>query len=144
LDQLSLNEGQVAAQVSSTNGEFDWDRDGVIDEDELLVSHTDPKVPDTDRDGMWDGAELRAGTDPMDEKSYLGITGAKRESDGSLTLTFMSVIGRFYQLEHCVDALGGQWKAVGQVVPATGPSQTIRDITASAAGTRFYRVRLVE
>ncbi len=43
----------------------DTDRDGLTDEDEVNVYHTDPNNPDTDADGLKDGEEvLKYHTDP--------------------------------------------------------------------------------
>ena len=44
----------------------DTDADGLTDEGEITVYHTDPKNPDTDGDGISDGQEVLNGTDPLD------------------------------------------------------------------------------
>ena len=40
-----------------TTGE-DQDQDGIADQDELLVTGTDPNNPDSDNDGLGDGVEV--------------------------------------------------------------------------------------
>ena len=65
IDQVRINEGQVSAVLASTLAAFDADGDGLIDLDEGEVFHTDPLRADTDTDGMLDGAEVRAGTNPL-------------------------------------------------------------------------------
>lgn len=47
-------------------GPFDSDLDGLSDGEEVIVYGTDPLDPDTDADGIWDGAEVTNGTDPLD------------------------------------------------------------------------------
>lgn len=44
----------------------DSDLDGLTDEGEKQVYHTDPNNPDTDGDGVLDGAETVGKTDPLD------------------------------------------------------------------------------
>ena len=52
-------------RLGSNIGLADEDRDDLNDYQELLVYHTDPTKPDTDGDGMNDGAEVAAGRDPL-------------------------------------------------------------------------------
>jgi hypothetical protein len=47
----------------------DLDGDGLATVDEITVHGTNPTVGDSDRDGIDDGQEIAAGTDPLDEKS---------------------------------------------------------------------------
>lgn len=47
-------------------GEADADGDGISDHDETFVYGTDFRVADTDGDGIDDGAEILAGTNPLD------------------------------------------------------------------------------
>ncbi|MBI5742491.1 MAG: ferric reductase-like transmembrane domain-containing protein [Candidatus Niyogibacteria bacterium] len=44
----------------------DTDLDGLTDQGELQIFHTDPNNPDTDGDGFLDGAEAIVGSDPLD------------------------------------------------------------------------------
>ena len=48
----------------------DSDLDGVSDYQELLVHQTDPDDPDTDRDGVNDGLEIREGSSPLDSQLF--------------------------------------------------------------------------
>jgi len=47
----------------------DSDLDGLTDEGEKQIYATEPKNPDTDQDGIIDGAEVLNGTDPLDSAS---------------------------------------------------------------------------
>lgn len=48
----------------------DTDGDGLTDWEEIFVYGTDPLKADTDGDGFSDGAEVAAGTDPLDPNSH--------------------------------------------------------------------------
>lgn len=64
-----INEGKinkVQAQTSSTTqSSKDSDFDGLADEAEINVYHTNPNMSDTDKDGFLDSAEVLAGSDPL-------------------------------------------------------------------------------
>ncbi|MEM7002323.1 MAG: thrombospondin type 3 repeat-containing protein [Pseudomonadota bacterium] len=50
----------------------DDDNDGLTDLDEINIYNTNPLLADTDGDGVPDGAEVTAGTDPNDDQSFPG------------------------------------------------------------------------
>ncbi len=50
----------------------DSDLDGLTDQGEIQIYHTDPGNPDSDGDGYLDGAEILAGTNPLDANDYPG------------------------------------------------------------------------
>jgi outer membrane protein OmpA-like peptidoglycan-associated protein len=57
--------GAVPPRYILTGGELDSDGDGLLDTEEETIG-TDPYDPDTDRDGLSDGEEVRRyGTDPL-------------------------------------------------------------------------------
>lgn len=43
----------------------DTDKDGLLDGDEIKIYKTNPLKADTDGDGIKDGREIRSGTDPL-------------------------------------------------------------------------------
>lgn len=51
----------------------DSDLDGLTDQAETQIFHTDPQNPDTDGDGYYDGAEILAKSDPLDANSIPGL-----------------------------------------------------------------------
>ncbi|MGC4107372.1 MAG: CAP domain-containing protein [Thermomicrobiales bacterium] len=59
----------------------DTDGDGLYDDDEVNVYHTDPTKADTDGDGVDDGQEVYDGTNPLDPSSYSDSSNRK-DSDG--------------------------------------------------------------
>ncbi len=60
---LFANPGQVL-QASE-----DFDNDGLKDSDEIAIHGTNPDNPDSDGDGVLDGAEVAGGTDPLNADS---------------------------------------------------------------------------
>lgn len=56
----------------------DEDRDGLGSRTEMLLG-LDPTRPDTDRDGIPDGEELRAGSNPLHGRASASIIGAQAE-----------------------------------------------------------------
>ncbi len=50
----------------------DSDSDGLTDQGEIQIYHTDPDKADTDGDSFGDGTEVLAGTDSLDAKLYPG------------------------------------------------------------------------
>ena len=69
---------------------------------------------DSDGDGMLNGEEWIAGTDPTDAASYLKFDSI--ESSGWAVVTFATVAARTYRVEF-MDRLGaGSWAALTNVV----------------------------
>jgi hypothetical protein len=119
----SVNEGAVQVAVDVTGAGFDQD---------------------TDRDGQTDWAEIRAGTDPTDSKSFFAIRSVTVNGDGSKTLTWSSVAGKTYQVWFKDEAAGRQWLRVGGEVTATGDKATLVDRPAIDVPNRLYRIQLLE
>ncbi len=53
---------------------LDSDLDGLTDTGETMLFQTDPKNPDSDSDGWYDGTEILAKTDPLDSTSPSATT----------------------------------------------------------------------
>jgi len=64
LDRDGISNAEEEAMGLSPT-EYDTDRDGLSDQEEIEVWQTDPKVTDTDGDGYADGFEVLNGFDPL-------------------------------------------------------------------------------
>ncbi|MDR1283972.1 MAG: chitobiase/beta-hexosaminidase C-terminal domain-containing protein, partial [Opitutaceae bacterium] len=65
------NGEEILAGTDMFASDFDSDRDGLSDEDEINLYGTDPHNPDTDGDGIPDVYEISVGTDPLVAKQEL-------------------------------------------------------------------------
>jgi hypothetical protein len=62
--------------------------------------------------------------------------------DGSVTLSWETVLGEIYLMEFSEDLRPGTWQAVGG--PVTGTSQSTSIIDWPSGLQRFYRLRLAD
>ena len=67
-DDDGLSDGQEALNRNTDPLNADTDRDGASDFSEILDG-TNPRVPDSDGDDWLDGAEKKAGSDPLNPTS---------------------------------------------------------------------------
>jgi hypothetical protein len=70
-------EPTIVPGAASASAQIDSDADGIPDVDETATYGTDPRNADSDLDGVTDGAELAAGTNPL-----VADSGAAADSDG--------------------------------------------------------------
>jgi hypothetical protein len=119
----------------------DTDRDGLPDIWEAGrpgFSVNDPAdgQRDDDSDGMKNGAEYFAGTDPFDANSYLKVL---LDAQGVKTIEFMAVSNRTYTVEYTDQLQLSAWEKLGSTLarPVTEPV-VLPDPTAGA--NRFYRL----
>ncbi len=124
----------------------DSDGDGMADDWETAHG-LDPQSPadgalDSDGDGQSNAAEYLAGTPPNDPKTKLMVSTVEATAQQT-TLTFVSVLGKVYQLEESTVSPGGPWTAIQSNIAGTGGniSKTIAD---PASQTKiFYRVVVI-
>ncbi len=127
-------------------------------DDELEVAYFEnldrDGLGDFDRDGVADLAELKAGTNPADGRSVLGVVSLGSALVGdpqqggyrSTLIVWRAAPGRKYQVEHRADLISDAWRALeGHVIAAgTTASKVHTDHVPPDVGRGFYRVKLVE
>jgi hypothetical protein len=114
----------------------DADADGLPDDWETAFNLNDPLL-DGDGDGLTNGEEYLAGTDPADSQSYLkidilGVT-------GGATLRFGAISNRTYTVQHSDDVPPGRWTRLADL-PARATNHTASLLDPAATTNRFYRV----
>ncbi|HBA83774.1 MAG TPA: hypothetical protein DCZ95_06740 [Verrucomicrobia bacterium] len=122
----------------------DSDLDGMNDVWEMAYA-LNPIVNDAalDKDGdrLDNYGEFRAGTDPTDADSFLGLAGAATAGSG-LAVSWSSVAGKLYRLNRCQELTAGAWTAVVSGIVGVSPMNTATDITAVGSGPWSYRIEL--
>ncbi|MBB94933.1 MAG: hypothetical protein CML68_10060, partial [Rhodobacteraceae bacterium] len=99
--------------------------------------------PDTDDDGIEDGAEIIAGTDPLDVISFLRIVTINRLAEaGVVTVRWSSVAGKTYRLEASDTLENADWQTVpgAEALIAAGDNAGFTDAGAVGVIERYYRV----
>jgi hypothetical protein len=64
--------------------DLDDDNDGLSDDDEIGIYGTNPLLEDTDGDGVNDGLEIEAGTDPLLDTSFPILYTGDANNDGTV------------------------------------------------------------
>jgi hypothetical protein len=81
------NESDFSAELAYTIPVLDTDKDGISDDNEINVYHTDPDQKDTDGDGINDGDELNFWGDNWnaddDEDGVINLLDQDSDEDGS-------------------------------------------------------------
>ncbi|HXG49619.1 MAG TPA: immunoglobulin domain-containing protein, partial [Methylomirabilota bacterium] len=121
----------------------DTDRDGLPDEWETAYG-LNPTGPDSevdaDGDGLTNGEEYVAGTDPQDPASYLKVEAAEPYELGGAVIYFNAASNRTYTVEYCDAAVGGAWLKLVDVVATTNSRPVSVTNAAPDAAMRFYRL----
>lgn len=121
------------------------------DYDAWAISHfgsaTSPdalRTADPDGDGMNNGAEFAAGTNPKDAGSLLRILALSVEGQPPrAVLGWQSASSKNYVIE-AATAPQGPWSPLGPTVPSGGPATQASFDLAPATPSVFYRVRLAQ
>ena len=95
---------------------------------------------DDDGDGLSNGAELAAGTNPFNAASKLAVATTALDA-ANVTLTLPTVAGKVYVVQSSTDLTNpAGWSALSPGVQVTGDG-TIKTLTVPrTAATAFYRV----
>ena len=128
-------------QIPELSG--DTDTDGLPDDWERLyftdLSHTAEE--DADHDGLSNGAEFEAGTNPVEPGSVLRISGIAPQLGSGIRLTWTAVSGKSYRVQQTDELVSAVWSDVAGEVTATG-SVAEKDVPSSDQASRYYRVIL--
>jgi hypothetical protein len=139
----------IVIAPSDTNG------NGLPDGWEAVYGVTDPAA-DSDGDGVSNGQEYMAGTNPTNAASLLRLSSITRQTNGHFVLTWPSIGGTRYRLQYGNGIASGAnltdiVRSLGVELDASpygsGSTQTfVDDFTLTPPptnGARFYRVKVV-
>ena len=142
LSMNSLTRGTWAPFVLGSYAEdpTDLDGDGLRDawEEKMLKGTAFDADDDPDKDGMTNGEEQEAGTDPLDRRSFFEIVDVEYTNDGRVRIEWLSEEGRTYSLRRS-DEAGGFLMPVADGIPATPPTNIHHD-PAPPPDHAFFRV----
>ncbi|HMO52176.1 MAG TPA: thrombospondin type 3 repeat-containing protein [Kiritimatiellia bacterium] len=138
---------QIAGlQTTQPLDDGDDDGDGLINSWERSLG-TDPYLADSDGDGMSDYHEMLAGTNPLDAEDVLRMVQAIPQANGTVVVTWHSVPGKTYQIQHTTLDLSApevEFEPVGVAITAEH-DETVTVITnLPGVGMQHFRVVLVE
>jgi hypothetical protein len=124
---------------------LDLDHDGMADLWELSwgFSTNNPAdaTADADLDGMNNGDEFVAGTNPLDSASRLTMDRMQAVGSGANAFEFLAVSNRTYQLEFTPWVGTAAWTPAGTLDPATS-NRLVRWTNSPPADAGFYRLRI--
>jgi Tol biopolymer transport system component len=123
----------------------DSDNDGLADswETRYFGNLDRDGTGDFDHDGMSDGAEFLAGTDPTDKQSALIVTQIGKPDQTGRLITWAAVPGNSYKIQYKTNLNDAVWEELSGTIKAESTVASKSDDTPNASDQRFYRVLLV-
>lgn len=96
---------------------------------------------DPDGDHFSNAYEYATGTNPTNPSSFSFLIQRVDVTQAGAVITWVSDIGKQYQLYGKADVAGATWQAVGGVVTATSSTTQVSD--PGATGNKFYKLKLL-
>jgi hypothetical protein len=121
--------------ITAYDGLDDPDNDGVNNGLEVAAG-TNPLLADSDGDGINDLAEFQAGSDPLNP---LDVPNFLVRIHRAGELEFASEVGKTYQIQK-VTELSSSWETVSTNIPGTGGMISHLISTRNGGVQAFYRV----
>ena len=141
-DHWETSHGLNAGNPADAESDLDCDGLSALRE---YQARTNPSLPDTDGDGMKDGAEAEAGTDPLSADSLLRIThvGSRTplNAQSYLPLAFQSISNKTYVIQ-VAPAVTGEWLTVSEPFTAVSNRTQVLVRVLESMPQAFYRVQL--
>jgi hypothetical protein len=104
---------------------------------------TNPDLPDTDGDGLKDGDEWRAGTDPLNALSCFRIVVAGEIPTATLSLTWPSHTNAIYQVQTNPDLLTtNTWTTAADNIMGREGSTSLRLSVDFPKPAAYFRILL--
>ncbi len=124
----------------------DGDADGLNNSWEKSLG-SNPNLDDTDEDGVSDGHEFRAGTELLDDQSFLAMIRVLPSAGGHLRVEWDSVAGKSYQLQYAPSEMLDDslvFSNVNAAVTAADASAHTIVTNGASLPAGVFRVHLVE
>jgi len=132
-------------QATQTTNELfpvDDDGDGLSESWERSIG-TDALSPDTDDDGVNDGDEILAGTNPLDGADVLQMVELQPQAGGLMKVLWDSVPGKSYQLQYTTGSLAEANPFIDLNPPVVATGAASFTIITNVPDNTSFRVKLL-